>query len=122
MRADIKLFVTAAGRGKPISGISRIQVRQAARRSRVTVSCRGKACRRKQWTKRVTRSGKAVNIRRPLKKRARRFGRVTFVVAVTRDRLIGRVSRYAVRYRATRPTRRNLCLFPGARLPRKCRG
>ena len=119
VRADIKLYVNAAGKGQPILGISRVHVGKAKRGSKVTVDCVGRACRHREWRRKVR--GKAVDIKRPLKKSPRRF-KATFVVTVTRGKLIGRASRFVVHYGDRKPRRQNLCLLPGARAPRRCTG
>jgi hypothetical protein len=86
---------------------------QAPRQARIAIRCRGKGCPRPQRRRRARTSA-----------RFRRFERrlvagALLEVFVTERGRIGKYTSFKVR-RGRAPLRRDLCLFPGSKRPRRC--
>ena len=87
--------------------------------AKIQVTCRGKGCKRKRFVKNVRRATKRVKLAKSMRRnRKLRPGAVVEVRVTARNR-IGKVFRFKIRsFKA--PTRKTLCLPPGAKKPRAC--
>jgi Ca2+-binding RTX toxin-like protein len=97
---------------------SEIIIRRAQKGSRVRISCRGRGCPFKTRTRRISRSRAKLILKRPFGK-ARLRPKTRVEIRVTKTRTIGVVERLKIRA-GKRPTRKDLCLPPGARKPERC--
>jgi hypothetical protein len=85
----------------------------------IQLRCRGRGCFKRVKQVRVRTAASSVDLRRRFLRRVRLRPRAVLEVRVLAPGSIGKVVRFRVR-RTKLPTRRVLCLPPGATRPRRC--
>ena len=99
--------------------VTRLKVLRLRAGMRIQLRCRGRGCFKGVKRVRVRRATRAVDLRRRFLRRARLRPRAVLEVRVLAPASIGKVVRFKVR-RTRLPSRRVLCLPPGARRPQRC--
>ena len=88
-------------------------------KAKITVTCRGKGCKRKRFVKNVRRATKRVKLAKSMRRNRKLRPGAVVEVRVTAPNRIGKVFRFKIRsFKA--PSRKTLCLPPGAKKPRAC--
>jgi PKD repeat protein len=115
----ISPFPIVTLRGRLVTGGARIEaleVSQLPKSARVQLRCSGKGCPFKSKVRRPR--GKSRKVRFPELKRKLRAGIVLRVI-VSEPGRIGKYTSFTIR-RSGAPTRKDLCIIPGAKRPRGC--
>jgi streptogramin lyase len=99
--------------------VRRLKVLRARAGMTIQLRCRGRGCFKRVKQVRLRTAASSVDLRRRFLRRARLRPRAVLEVRVLAPRSIGKVVRFRVR-RTKLPTRRVLCLPPGATRPRRC--
>jgi hypothetical protein len=110
------LFITVGGDTR----FTDFFVRRGRRGSKIRLVCSGSGCRWKARTVKVKRDRRSVNLMPRVRGLVLHPG-ARFQVRVTKPRTIGGVSRFVIRG-GKPPARRDNCLFPGRKGPRRCPG
>ena len=98
--------------------IDKLRVVKFTAGASVQLRCTGRKCPFKRKT--VRRRGSAFDLRRAIGRRTKLYVGSTLEVRITAPNSIGKVVRYKFRRRAV-PSKRELCLAPGATRPAACR-
>ena len=94
-------------------------VNRLAAGDKVTITCRGKGCRRKRVSKKFRKARARFNFASSLRRNRPRPGAV-LELRITAPKRIGRVYRYKFRFYKFPKVSDDLCLRPGAKKPTKC--
>ena len=99
--------------------VARLKVLRAPGGATIQLRCRGRGCFKRVKQVRLRRAARSVDLRRRFLRRARLRRGAVLEVRVLVPASIGKVVRFKIR-RTKRPTRRVLCLPPGAKSPTRC--
>lgn len=99
--------------------VTRLKVLRARAGMTIQLRCRGRGCFKRVRQVKIRRATSSVDLRRRFLRRARLRPRAVLEVRILKPASIGKVVRFKVR-RAKLPTRRVLCLPPGAKRPTRC--
>jgi hypothetical protein len=99
--------------------VRRLKVLRARAGMTIQLRCRGRGCFKRVRQVKIRRATSSVDLRRRFLRRARLRARAVLEVRVLAPASIGKVVRFKVR-RTKLPTRRVLCLPPGATRPTRC--
>ena len=99
--------------------VTRLKVLRVPAGVTIQLRCRGRGCFKRVRQVKLRRATRSVDLRRRFLRRARLRPRAVLEVRVLAPASIGKVVRFKVR-RTKLPTRRVLCLPPGARRPTRC--
>jgi hypothetical protein len=116
LRSAIFIFTTTGSTTRFVD----VFIRSAKKGSKVRLLCRGDGCERRARTVKVKRNRRTLKLTRFLDGLALRPG-ARFEVRVTKRARIGVVARLTMRA-GKPPSRRDDCLFPGRKRPRRCPG